>query len=111
MSRQHSERITMALPLLERQRRVGKKQMTHGGSSCLFWLALILTLGVGQPDAHPHIGGRPERTQYSLTADGEKEYQALLRATWWKVAPPLDELMGRAERDKKPILLDFSTVW
>src|SRR3954466_4119204 len=39
------------------------------------------------------IGGRPERTQYSLTADGEKEYQALLRATWWKVAPPLDELM------------------
>lgn len=39
------------------------------------------------------IGGRPERTQYSLTADGEKEYQALLRATWWKVTPPLDELM------------------
>jgi DNA-binding PadR family transcriptional regulator len=39
------------------------------------------------------IGGRPERTQYSLTADGEKEYQDLLRATWWKVAPPLDELM------------------
>jgi DNA-binding PadR family transcriptional regulator len=39
------------------------------------------------------IGGRPERTQYSLTADGEKEYQALLRTTWWKVTPPLDELM------------------
>ncbi len=39
------------------------------------------------------VGGRPERTQYSLTADGEKEYQALLRATWWRVLPPLDDLM------------------
>ena len=47
----------------------------------------LKVVGTGQ------IGGRPERTQYSLTADGEKEYQTLLRATWWKVAPPLDELM------------------
>jgi len=47
----------------------------------------LKVVGTGQ------IGGRPERTQYSLTPDGEKEYQALLRATWWKVAPPLDELM------------------
>jgi DNA-binding PadR family transcriptional regulator len=47
----------------------------------------LKVVGTGQ------IGGRPERTQYSLTADGEKEYQALLRATWWKVTPPLDELM------------------
>jgi len=39
------------------------------------------------------IGGRPERTQYSLTPDGEKEYQALLRSTWWRVTPPVDELM------------------
>ncbi len=39
------------------------------------------------------VGGRPERTQYSLTADGEKEYQALLRATWWRVLPPIDDLM------------------
>ncbi len=47
----------------------------------------LKVVGTGQ------IGGRPERTQYSLTAEGEKEYQTLLRATWWKVAPPLDELM------------------
>jgi DNA-binding PadR family transcriptional regulator len=47
----------------------------------------LKVVGTGQ------IGGRPERTQYSLTPDGEKEYQTLLRATWWKVAPPLDELM------------------
>lgn len=39
------------------------------------------------------VGGRPERTQYSLTLDGETEYQALLRATWWRVLPPLDDLM------------------
>ena len=39
------------------------------------------------------VGGRPERTQYSLTADGEREFQALLRATWWRVLPPLDDLM------------------
>ena len=39
------------------------------------------------------VGGRPERTQYSLTADGEQEYQALLRATWWRVLPPIDDLM------------------
>jgi len=48
---------------------------------------LLKIAGTGQ------IGGRPERTQYSLTADGEKEFQALLRATWWRVAPPLDDLM------------------
>jgi DNA-binding PadR family transcriptional regulator len=47
----------------------------------------LKVVGTGQ------IGGRPERTQYSLTPEGEKEYQTLLRATWWKVAPPLDELM------------------
>src|SRR6185312_11383655 len=47
----------------------------------------LKVVGTGQ------IGGRPERTQYSLTAEGEKEYQALLRATWWKVTPALDELM------------------
>ncbi len=39
------------------------------------------------------VGGRPERTQYSLTVDGEKEFQTLLRATWWRVLPPLDDLM------------------
>jgi DNA-binding PadR family transcriptional regulator len=47
----------------------------------------LQVVGTGQ------VGGRPERTQYSLTADGEREYQALLRATWWRVLPPLDDLM------------------
>lgn len=39
------------------------------------------------------IGGRPERTSYRMTHDGETEFQALLRATLWKVLPPLDPLM------------------
>ncbi|MES1207632.1 MAG: helix-turn-helix transcriptional regulator [Pseudomonadota bacterium] len=39
------------------------------------------------------VGGRPERTEYSLTGDGEREYQTLLRATLWRVVPPLDDLM------------------
>lgn len=30
--------------------------------------------------------GRPERTEYVLTADGEKEYFALLREAWWTVS-------------------------
>lgn len=38
------------------------------------------------------VGGRPERTSYKLTADGEKEFQALLRASWWKVDEPVDPL-------------------
>jgi DNA-binding PadR family transcriptional regulator len=47
----------------------------------------LTVVGTGQ------VGGRPERTQYSLTVDGEKEFQALLRATWWRVLPPIDDLM------------------
>ncbi|HET6147965.1 MAG TPA: PadR family transcriptional regulator [Polyangia bacterium] len=39
------------------------------------------------------VGGRPERTTYRLTADGENEFQALLRDTLWRVIPSLDPLM------------------
>lgn len=38
------------------------------------------------------VGGRPERTSYRLTADGEKEFQSCLRETWWGVAEPVDPL-------------------
>jgi DNA-binding PadR family transcriptional regulator len=47
---------------------------------------LIEVVGTGA------IGGRPERTSYRLTPDGEKEFQALLRETWWSVAEPVDPL-------------------
>jgi DNA-binding PadR family transcriptional regulator len=33
--------------------------------------------------ARPSLG--PERTEYVLTADGEKEFLSLLRASWWQV--------------------------
>jgi len=39
------------------------------------------------------VGGRPERTTYRLTKEGDKEVVNLLRETWWKVVPLLDPLM------------------
>lgn len=37
--------------------------------------------------------GRPERTSYVLTGEGEKEFQVLLRAAWWRVAEPAEPLV------------------
>ncbi len=37
--------------------------------------------------------GRPERTTYVLTGEGEKEFQLLLREGWWSVAPPKEPLI------------------
>jgi len=48
---------------------------------------LLEVVGTGQ------VGARPERTTYRLTADGEKEFQSLLRETWWTVQRPIDPLM------------------
>jgi DNA-binding PadR family transcriptional regulator len=39
------------------------------------------------------VGGRPERTTYKLTADGEHEFQNLLRRGIWTVEEPLDPLL------------------
>lgn len=39
------------------------------------------------------VGGRPERTTYKLTAEGESEFQNLLRDTLWNVRMPVDPLM------------------
>jgi DNA-binding PadR family transcriptional regulator len=39
------------------------------------------------------VGGRPERTQYRMTREGETEFQTLLRDTWWQVRQPIDPLM------------------
>jgi DNA-binding PadR family transcriptional regulator len=38
-------------------------------------------------------GGRPERTVYELTAEGEKEFQLLLRKAWWTVEPAIQPLV------------------
>ena len=39
------------------------------------------------------VGGRPERTTYRMTKEGDDELVNLLRETWWRVEPPLDPLM------------------
>jgi DNA-binding PadR family transcriptional regulator len=39
------------------------------------------------------VGGRPERTTYRLTPEGENEFQSLLREGLWAVLPALDPLM------------------
>jgi DNA-binding PadR family transcriptional regulator len=44
---------------------------------------------------HAHEGGdkRPERTTYVLTGEGEKEFHALLRVSWWTLSPPKEPLI------------------
>ena len=36
---------------------------------------------------------KPERTTYVLTGEGEKEFQTLLRAAWWRVVAPAEPLI------------------
>lgn len=43
--------------------------------------------------AQEREGARPERTSYELTGEGEKEFQVLLRKTWWTVVPPVEPLL------------------
>ncbi len=49
--------------------------------------ALLEVVGTDQ------VGGRPERTTYRLTNEGENEFQALLREALWRVRPAVDPLM------------------
>ncbi len=44
---------------------------------------------------HSREGGdsRPERTRYVLTGEGEKEFQLLLRESWWTVSAPKEPLI------------------
>jgi DNA-binding PadR family transcriptional regulator len=49
--------------------------------------ALLEVVGTDQ------VGGRPERTTYRLTNEGENEFQALLRESLWRVRQPVDPLM------------------
>jgi DNA-binding PadR family transcriptional regulator len=48
---------------------------------------LLAVEGTGQ------VGGRPERTSYRLTAEGEEALLGMVRDAWWKVEQPLDPLM------------------
>ena len=49
--------------------------------------ALLEIVGTDQ------VGGRPERTTYRLTNEGENEFQGLLREALWRVRQPVDPLM------------------
>jgi DNA-binding PadR family transcriptional regulator len=49
--------------------------------------------GLLEIEGTDQVGGRPERTSYRLTDEGEKEFHNLLRATWWSIGQPLDPLM------------------
>ncbi|MGH2859856.1 MAG: PadR family transcriptional regulator [Solirubrobacteraceae bacterium] len=42
---------------------------------------------------HSAGNGRPEKTTYVLTGEGEKEFQVLLREAWWTVSPPTEPLI------------------
>ena len=44
---------------------------------------------------HGRAGGdrRPERTTYVLTVEGEKEFQVMLRESWWTVSPAKEPLI------------------
>lgn len=46
------------------------------------------------------VGGRPARTRYRLTAEGEREYQRLLHAELWDIKTPID-----------PFQVAFALVW
>jgi DNA-binding PadR family transcriptional regulator len=37
--------------------------------------------------------GRPEKTSYVLTTEGEKEFQLLLRDSWWSVTAPKEPFL------------------
>lgn len=58
--------------------------------SALKTLAKDGLIAVSGQDADP---GRPERTSYVLTPEGEKEFQVLLRAAWWRVVQPAEPLV------------------
>jgi DNA-binding PadR family transcriptional regulator len=44
---------------------------------------------------HGHAGGngRPDRTTYVITPEGEKEFQLLLREAWWALKAPTEPLI------------------
>jgi DNA-binding PadR family transcriptional regulator len=44
--------------------------------------------------ATEQVGGRPARTSYEITEKGRAEFQSLLRAGWWNLAPGPDPFMA-----------------
>jgi DNA-binding PadR family transcriptional regulator len=44
-------------------------------------------------ESHERPSGRPERTRYVLTAEGDREFLAMLRQSWWNVARAPDPVV------------------
>jgi DNA-binding PadR family transcriptional regulator len=44
-------------------------------------------------DSHERAAGRPERTRYVLTEEGNKEFTTMLRAAFWRVGHAADPLV------------------
>ena len=49
--------------------------------------------GRRRPRPAAEKGGRPARTLYVVTGEGEKEFQTLLRSSWWRVQNPTEPLI------------------
>src|SRR5215510_1487466 len=46
--------------------------------------------GLLEEVATEQVGARPARTTYRLTADGDREFEELLRKYWWDYKLPVD---------------------
>jgi DNA-binding PadR family transcriptional regulator len=49
--------------------------------------------GLIRPVETEQVGGRPARTSYVVTDQGEEEFQRLLREYWWELKPSTDPFM------------------
>lgn len=49
--------------------------------------------GLVEVAATDQRGGRPERTLYQVTPEGDKQFGMMLRESWWTVTTPLEPLM------------------
>jgi DNA-binding PadR family transcriptional regulator len=50
--------------------------------------------GLLEEVATEQVGSRPARTTYRITAQGDLEFQELLRRQWWEYAPPADPFLS-----------------
>jgi DNA-binding PadR family transcriptional regulator len=50
--------------------------------------------GMVRAVATEQVGARPARTTYEITANGDDEFETLLRARWWGYDPPADPFLA-----------------
>src|SRR6266498_3366974 len=57
-------------------------------------LKVLVKDGLVEVVGTDQAGGRPARTTYRISPEGEKEMSALLREAWWNVTPPTDPFLA-----------------